>query len=70
MTTLHRGNVDILPWPIINSPDFYKLFNALKRRLDSQPVTHPNAREFLRILKVLMAKLKVRAHFPILEPRV
>ncbi len=69
MTTLHRGNVDILPWPIINSPDFYKLFGALKKRLDSQPITHPNAREFLRILKVLMAKLKVRAYCPILVPR-
>jgi hypothetical protein len=60
MTTLHRGNVDILPWPIINSPSFYKLFNALKLRLDGQPVTHQTAREFLRVLKTLMAKLKVR----------
>ena len=69
MTTLHRGNVDILPWPIINSPSFYKLFIALKQRLDSQPITHPNAREFLRILKVLMAKLKVRTNRPFLVPR-
>ena len=51
-----------MPWPVIQSPRFYELFGALKTRLERQPVTHKSAGEFLRVLKMLMAKLKVRAH--------
>ena len=46
--------------PVIESRDFYKLFPALKRRLDQQVITHHAAGEFLHKMKALMAKLKVR----------
>ena len=47
--------------PVIESKEFYKLFPALKRRLDRQVVTHKAAGEFLHLMKTLMAKLKVRS---------
>jgi len=46
--------------PVIESGEFYRLFPALKRRLDEQVVTHRSAGEFLHMMKTLMAKLKVR----------
>lgn len=59
ISRLHAGKLDIIPWPVIESKQFYTLFPALKKRLDQQPVTHPAAGEFLHTLKTLMAKLKV-----------
>ena len=61
ITRLHAGKLDIIPWPVIDSRDFYKLFAALKKRLDLQKTSHPNAGGFLHTIKTLMAKLKVRA---------
>ncbi len=64
ISRLHGGKLDIIPWPVIESRDFYELFATLQRRLDLQRVTHPAAGEFLYTIKTLMAKLKVRAtHF-------
>jgi len=62
ISKLHRGKLAIIPWPVIQSPRFYELFGALRTRLEERPVTHKSAGEFLRVLKMLMAKLKVRAH--------
>ena len=59
ITKLHRGKLDIIPWPVIQSPQFYRIFGLLKTRLEGQPVTHKSAGDFLRVLKMLMAKLKV-----------
>jgi hypothetical protein len=61
ISRLHRGKLDIIPWPVIESKEFYKLFSTLKKRLDSQKVSHPTAGEFLHTIKTLMAKLKVRS---------
>jgi hypothetical protein len=58
ISRLHRGKLDIIPWPVIESSEFYKLLSALKKRLDQQPVSHPVAGEFLLTIKTLMAKLK------------
>jgi hypothetical protein len=51
--------LQIIPWPVIESREFYRLFTSLKRRLDQQPTSHHTAGEFLHTLKTLMAKLKV-----------
>ena len=51
--------MDIIPWPVIESRGFYKLFSTLKKRLDLQKISHPAAGEFLYTIKTLMAKLKV-----------
>jgi hypothetical protein len=59
ITKLHRGELDIVPWPVIESPQFYKLFDVLKERLVRRPVSHRHAVQFTEILKTLMAKLKV-----------
>ncbi|KAI9511015.1 hypothetical protein F5148DRAFT_1281300 [Russula earlei] len=59
ISRLHGGKVDIIPWPVIESKEFYKLFTALKKRLDQQKVSHPSAGEFLHTIKTLMAKIKV-----------
>ncbi|KAL6309202.1 hypothetical protein BKA93DRAFT_724346 [Sparassis latifolia] len=58
ISRLHGGKLDIIPWPVIESKEFYKLFPVLKRRLDQQTITHRTAGEFLNVLKTLMAKLK------------
>jgi hypothetical protein len=59
ITRLHAGKLQIIPWPVIESRKFYKLFSALKRKLDQQSTSHHTAGEFLHTLKTLMAKLKV-----------
>ncbi|KAG8718610.1 hypothetical protein FRC09_012400 [Ceratobasidium sp. 395] len=58
ISRLHRGRIQIIPWPVINSPSFYTLFHHLRRYLDKQPVTHPAGGVFLHNLKTLMAKIK------------
>jgi hypothetical protein len=62
ISRLHGGKLDIMPWPVIESREFYKLFATLKARLDQQTFSHPTAGEFLHTIKTLMAKLKV-CHF-------
>jgi hypothetical protein len=61
ISKLHRGKLDIIPWPFIESSWFYDLFGVLKNRFDRQPITHQRAGTFLVVLKMLMAKLKVCA---------
>ncbi|KAH8986573.1 hypothetical protein EDB86DRAFT_2954862 [Lactarius hatsudake] len=58
ISRLHGGKLDIIPWPVIGSRDFYELFGTLKIQLDLQKVSHPAAGEFLHTIKTLMAKLK------------
>ncbi|KIM19859.1 hypothetical protein M408DRAFT_334238 [Serendipita vermifera MAFF 305830] len=58
ISKLHGGRLDIIPWPVIESSNFYDLFNGLKMRFDDQKITHPHAGAFLGVLKMLMAKLK------------
>jgi hypothetical protein len=59
ISRLHRGQTQIIPWPVITSPDFYKLFLQIRRFLDRQPITHQSGSVFLHTLKTLMAKIKV-----------
>ena len=59
ITRLHGGKLQIIPWPVIESEDFYTLFVALKSKLDQQSTSHHTAGEFLHTIKTLMAKLKV-----------
>jgi hypothetical protein len=59
ITRLYAGKLQIIPWPVIESREFYKLFVALKMELYQQPTSHHTAGEFLHTLKTLMAKLKV-----------
>lgn len=66
ITRLHGGKLDIIPWPVIESKQFYQLFQKLKKRLDKQVLTHTSAGEFLVMIKTLMAKLKVLMTLPIL----
>jgi hypothetical protein len=63
ISRLHGGKLDIIPFPVIKSREFYKLFGALRKRLDLQKISHPAAGEFLYTIKTLMAKLKVRSFF-------
>ncbi|KAH8977860.1 hypothetical protein EDB86DRAFT_3157188 [Lactarius hatsudake] len=58
ITRLHAGKLSIIPWPVIGSKEFYKLFGRVKKALDQQPTSHRTAGEFLLTLKTLMAKLK------------
>ncbi len=59
LTKLHDGDVAVIPWSVIESPQFYSLFTKLGRRLMKRPTTHASAGEFLMTLKALMAELKV-----------
>jgi len=65
ITKLHRGKLNIIPWPVIGSKEFYTLFPAIQDCLDQQEVTHKSEGEFLQTLKTLMAKLKVSCYHPI-----
>jgi len=58
ITRLHAGKLQIIPWPVIGSREFYTLFSAVKQKLDQQKTSHRTAGEFLYMLKTLMAKLK------------
>ncbi|KAH8114632.1 hypothetical protein DFH11DRAFT_1508603 [Phellopilus nigrolimitatus] len=58
ISRLYRGRLNIIPWPVIESRQFYTLFTTLKRHLDTQSPTHEGAGTFLLKLKMLMAKLK------------
>ncbi|OCH90958.1 hypothetical protein OBBRIDRAFT_792770 [Obba rivulosa] len=58
ITRLHRGRLDIVPWPVIESRQFYTLFSAFKRRLDKQNTAYSGGSVFLQIIKTVMAKLK------------
>ncbi|KAH9030797.1 hypothetical protein EDB85DRAFT_1403662 [Lactarius pseudohatsudake] len=58
ISRLHGGKLYIIPWPVIESRDFYELFATLKMQLDLQKVSHPAAGEFLHTIKTFMAKLK------------
>lgn len=59
VTRLHKGQVTIIPWPVIESPGFYNTFEAIKLLLQEKPTKYTHAGIFLHILKMLMAKLKV-----------
>lgn len=48
-----------MPWNVIQSKEFYKLFLKLAKQLFRQKTTHSTAGEFLLTIKTLMAKLKV-----------
>ena len=61
ITRLHAGKLQIIPWPVIESREFYKLFSSVKKKLSQQKTSHRSAGEFLHTLKTLMAKLKVRS---------
>ncbi|KAJ7722958.1 hypothetical protein B0H16DRAFT_345238 [Mycena metata] len=58
ISRLHAGQLNIVPWPVIESRQFYTLFHGMARLLDEQEITHNTAGEFLHTLKTLMAKLK------------
>ncbi|KAI9443992.1 hypothetical protein H4582DRAFT_2095349 [Lactarius indigo] len=58
ITRLHAGKLQIIPWPVIESREFYRLFSTVKKKLDQQRTSHNTASEFLHTLKTLMAKLK------------
>ncbi|KAI0247518.1 hypothetical protein BJV78DRAFT_1380231 [Lactifluus subvellereus] len=57
ITRLHRGKLQIISWPVIDSKEFYKPFAYLKKKLGRQPTSHRTAGKFLHTLKILMAKL-------------
>lgn len=62
ITRLHNGDIDIIPWPLIESKRFYTMFEKLRKTFYSQKATHPGAGVFLSTMKTLMAKLKVCKH--------
>ncbi len=59
VTLRHAGNLILIPWPVIESRQFYVLFPTLKKVLQKQEITHPKAATFLHTIKTMMAKLKV-----------
>ncbi|KAG8930698.1 hypothetical protein FRC01_002392 [Tulasnella sp. 417] len=60
ITVLHDSQLTVIPWSVILSPDFYRLFGKLGKTLFNQKITHDSAGEFLITLKTLMAKMKAQ----------
>jgi hypothetical protein len=48
-----------MPWSMINSTTFYTLFDEVRQMLFEREITHRTGGEFLRTLKMLMAKIQV-----------
>ncbi|KIO19084.1 hypothetical protein M407DRAFT_44020, partial [Tulasnella calospora MUT 4182] len=60
ITVLHDSQLTVIPWSVILSPDFYRLFGKLGKTLFNQKTTHDSAGEFLITVKTLMAKMKAQ----------
>ncbi|KAG9001403.1 hypothetical protein FRB90_011631, partial [Tulasnella sp. 427] len=60
ITVLHNSQLTVIPWSVILSSDFYRLFGKLGKTLFNQKTTHDTAGEFLITLKTLMAKMKAQ----------
>ncbi|KAG8901724.1 hypothetical protein FRC00_005051 [Tulasnella sp. 408] len=60
ITVLHNSQLTVIPWSVILSADFYRLFGKLGKTLFNQETTHDTAGEFLITLKTLMAKMKAQ----------
>ncbi|CUA71759.1 Cadherin-23 [Rhizoctonia solani] len=58
ISKLHKGKILIIPWPVIDSPGFYSLFELLREKLEGKPFTHQTGGGFLYELKMLMVKIK------------
>lgn len=58
ITRLHRGRLNIMPWPVIKSRNFYTLFSGVRDTLEKRPWTYAGGSVFLHTLKTLMAKIK------------
>ncbi|CUA74250.1 Sterol 3-beta-glucosyltransferase [Rhizoctonia solani] len=58
ITRLHRGRLNIIPWPVIKSRNFYTLFSGVRDALEKRPFTYAGSSVFLHTLKTLMAKIK------------
>lgn len=67
ISRLHDSRLTIIPWPVIESAEFYRLFWPLGTILREHPITHTQGAIFLETMKTLMAKLKVCAHRPSLS---
>jgi hypothetical protein len=61
ISRLHRGDLVIVPWPMMSSPAFYHTFDDIKKLLLGRPVVHSTGGEFLGVLKMLMAQIQVRS---------
>lgn len=68
ISRLHGGKLAIIPWPVIESSDFYTSFTTVKKRLNRRPISHHRAGVFLHTVKTLMAKLKVCVVFAAFHP--
>jgi hypothetical protein len=60
ISRLHRGDIVIVPWPMMSSPAFYHTFEDIKKLLLDRPVVHSTGGEFLGVLKMLMAQIQVK----------
>jgi hypothetical protein len=56
---MHKGGLDIIPWPIFNNAAWFKALSIVNKKLEKQEVKYENALTFLQNIKVIMAKLKV-----------
>ncbi|KAG8749559.1 hypothetical protein FRC11_011192, partial [Ceratobasidium sp. 423] len=63
--SLHRGGIQVIPWPVINTTDFYAMFTYLRERLLQRQPTYPSGSVFLHNLKILMTKIKARDWAPL-----
>ena len=59
ISRLHSDELFIVPWPVIESRSFYRMFRRLGKMLQERPITHTKGAIFLEVMKTLMAKLKV-----------
>ncbi|KAL5639869.1 hypothetical protein ACGC1H_006444 [Rhizoctonia solani] len=65
--SLHRGGIQVIPWPVINTTDFYTMFTHLRELLFQGQPAHPSGSAFLHVLKIMMAKIKAHDWAPLTQ---
>ncbi|CAE6445143.1 unnamed protein product [Rhizoctonia solani] len=63
--SLHHGGIQVIPWPVINTTDFYAMFTHLHKLLLKGQPAHPSGSVFLHALKIMMAKIKAHDWAPL-----
>ncbi|KDN44291.1 hypothetical protein RSAG8_05555, partial [Rhizoctonia solani AG-8 WAC10335] len=63
--SLHRGGIQVIPWPVINTTDFYAMFTHLHEQLFKGQPSHPSGSVLLHNLKIMMAKIKAHDWAPL-----
>ncbi|GBC20093.1 uncharacterized protein OCT59_006574 [Rhizophagus irregularis] len=59
ISRMYKGGLEVIPWPMFNDASWFKTLSKVNKKLEKREAKYENARTFLQITKVIMAKLKI-----------